>query len=130
VKIRDTGFSLSVKTAPVGQVKFVVTKNHNFKILCKGTPALKPAKTARLTVTFTKPGQYGYTSTVAGDVRRGLKGTFRLTGAAKPLVPGDIKAGKSVFTAHCSVCHVLKATPPSASPGTSGAHHRRGRRLG
>jgi mono/diheme cytochrome c family protein len=113
VKARDGGFSLSAKSSPVGKVRFVVKnvgkKNHNFRIAGKKTPVLKPGKTARLTVMFKKAGRYAYVSTVAGDVRRGLKGMFRLTGVVKPATPGNAKAGKTVFVANCSVCHVLKA---------------------
>jgi mono/diheme cytochrome c family protein len=112
VTARDGGFALSVKTAPLGTVRFVVrnagTRPHSFRIAGKKTPALARGKTARLTVAFKRAGKYPYVSTVAGDVRRGLKGTFRLT-APKPSTPGNAKAGRSVFVANCGSCHVLKA---------------------
>ena len=120
VKARDGGFVLSAKTSTVGPVRFVVKnvgkRNHNFKIAGKKTPVLKPGKTARLTVTFKQAGKYAYVSTVAGDVRRGLKGTFRLTGSAMA-TPGDAKAGKTVFIANCGVCHTLKAAKTHGTIG-------------
>jgi mono/diheme cytochrome c family protein len=105
----------------VGSVRFVVKnlgkRNHNFMIAGKKTPILKPGKTARLLVTFKKVGRYGYSSTVAGDARRGLKGTLRLTGPAKHATPGNAKVGKSVFVASCGTCHVLKAAKTTGTIG-------------
>ena len=77
---RDYGFKLSAKTAPAGKVTFVVTNtgkaDHSFQIAGKKTAAIKPGRTAKLVVTFTKAGPFAYTSTVAGDAARGMKGTF------------------------------------------------------
>jgi mono/diheme cytochrome c family protein len=121
VKARDTGFSLSAKAAPVGAVRFVVKnlgkRNHDFRIAGKKTPILKPGKTARLLVTFKKAGRYGYSSTVAGDMRRGLKGTLRLTAPAKPATPGNATLGKTLFVANCGTCHVLKAARTTGAIG-------------
>ena len=112
VTARDTGFTLSKKTAPLGAVRFVVknvgAKPHGFTIAGKRTPTLVKGKTARLNVTFTKIGKSPYSSTVKTDTARGFKGTFTLT---KPPATsaGNVAAGKTVFVANCGTCHVLKA---------------------
>ena len=75
VTARDYSFKLSAKTAPVGKVTFAVTntgkKDHSFQIAGKKTAVLKPGKSAKLVVTFTKAGPFTYTSTVAGDAGKG-----------------------------------------------------------
>ena len=113
VKAGDKGFVLTPKTAPAGAVTFVVKNTgklpHDFKITTKKTPVLKPGKTARLAVTFKKAGAFPYTSTVKGDIARGLKGSFKVTAAPKPAGPGNAAAGKSVFVANCGTCHTLAA---------------------
>ena len=76
---------------------------------------MRPGRTARLAVTFKKAGAFPYTSTVKGDIARGLKGTFKVTAAPKPAGPGNAAAGKSVFVANCGTCHTL------AAAGTHGA---------
>jgi mono/diheme cytochrome c family protein len=119
VTARDTGFTLSKKTAPVGQVRYVVTnrgsKPHGFQISGKKTATLAKGKTARLTVTFKKAGKFAYSSTVKADTARGFKGTFTLTAAS----PGNAAAGKSLFVANCGTCHVLKAASTRGSIGPS-----------
>jgi mono/diheme cytochrome c family protein len=122
VTARDNAFALSKKTAPVGKVTFVVKnagkKNHSFQIAGKKTAVIKPGKTARLVVTFTKAGPFAYTSTVAGDAKAGLKGTFKTTAAAAGGAAGNVAAGKVVFRdTGCGACHVFK---PSGTTGTVG----------
>jgi mono/diheme cytochrome c family protein len=82
VTVTDTGFRLSARTAPVGTVTFAVVNagktKHDFKIAGKKTPILPPGKGAKLVVSFTQAANYLYTSTVAGDAARGLKGIFSL----------------------------------------------------
>jgi cytochrome c553 len=108
VKARDTRFTLSAKSAPVGKVKFVVTnlgkRQHNFRIGGKKTPILKHGKSASIVVSFRKAGRYLYLSTVKGDALRGLRGTLKLTA---PDTPGNAKRGKVVFKANCGSCHTL-----------------------
>jgi uncharacterized cupredoxin-like copper-binding protein len=74
-------FKLSTKTlAKPGKVIFVVTNvgtlTHDFKIHGKKTALLRPGKTARLVVTFTKKGKYPYLCTVPGHAQAGMKGVF------------------------------------------------------
>ena len=45
---------------------------------------IKPGKSAKLVVTFTKAGPFAYTSTVAGDAKKGMKGMFTAKAAAPP----------------------------------------------
>ena len=119
VTARDYSFKLSAKTAPVGKVTFAVKntgkKDHSFSIAGKKTPVLKPGRSANLVVTFTKAGPFTYSSTVAGDAAKGMKGTFTAKAAA-PLT--DVAAGKAIFAANaCGGCHILKA---AGSTGTIG----------
>jgi mono/diheme cytochrome c family protein len=119
VTARDYSFKLSAKTAPVGKVTFAVKntgkKNHSFQIAGKKTPVLKPGKSAKLVVTFTKAGPFAYTSTVAGDAAKGMKGTFT-TKAAAPAV--NLSAGKAIFAANaCAGCHTLKAAGATGTIG-------------
>jgi mono/diheme cytochrome c family protein len=121
VTIRDTGFSLSKKTAPVGAVVFAVKNagklSHSFAIDSRKTPVLKPGRSATLRVSFKKRGAFPYRSTVTGQTK--LKGTVTITAPPKPAFPGDPVAGKTVFTSTggCNSCHTLKA---AAAVGTIG----------
>ena len=121
VTIRDTGFVLSKKTAPMGTVVFSVSNvgklSHSFAISTKKTPVLKPGKSAKLTVAFKKAGSFAYHSTVAGQTK--LKGTFKVTAPPKPAVPGNPVAGKTVFTSDggCGACHTLKEAGASGTIG-------------
>ncbi len=80
VTASDYAFKLSTKTAAVGKVTFSVKNSgkhdHSFQIAGKKTAVLKPGKSAKLAVTFSKAGSFTYTSTVAGDANKGMKGTF------------------------------------------------------
>ena len=80
VTAKDYSFSLSTKTAAVGKVAFSVKnsgkKDHNFQVNGKKTSAIKPGKTAKLTVSFRKKGKYAYLCTVPGHAQAGMKGTF------------------------------------------------------
>jgi uncharacterized cupredoxin-like copper-binding protein len=74
---------VSAKTVKRGSVTFVVTnrgaKPHDFKIAGKRTPNLAPGTSARLTVTFAKPGNYLFFCTVPGHAVAGMKGALRVT---------------------------------------------------
>ena len=81
VKGGEFFFRLSTKSiAKPGKVTFVF-KNighvpHNIKINRKSTPTIRPGKTARLVVTFSKKGKYAYLCTVPGHAAAGMKGVF------------------------------------------------------
>jgi cytochrome c5 len=84
-------------------------KDHNFQINGKKTSVLKPGKSAKLTVTFGKAGSYSYSSTVADDAKKGMKGTF----TAK-----DVSAGKKVYgSTGCGACHTFKAAGTTGKVG-------------
>jgi mono/diheme cytochrome c family protein len=120
VTITDSAIKLSKKTAPAGTVNFTVKNagkaKHNFKIGAKKTPVLAPGKSAKLTVNFTKAGNVSYTSTVAGDAKKGLKGVFIVKAA--PSTGGNVAAGKTVFVSTgCGACHVFKAANGTGTIG-------------
>ena len=119
VTARDYSFKLSTKSAAVGKVTFSVKNtgkhDHNFQIAGKKTSVLKPGKSAKLAVTFSKAGSFSYSSTVSGDSKKGMKGTFTVK-AAPP--PGGNAAGKQVFvTTGCGACHTLKAAGTTGTIG-------------
>jgi uncharacterized cupredoxin-like copper-binding protein len=81
VKGGEFFFRLSTKSVSrPGKVTFVF-KNighvlHDFSIRGRKTPLIQPGKTAKLVVSFTKKGKYGYLCTVPGHAQAGMKGTF------------------------------------------------------
>src|SRR6188472_3610419 len=116
VTAKDYSFSFSTKTAATGNVTFSVKnsgkKDHNFQVNGKKTSAIKPGKTAKLTISFGKPDSYTYSSTVDGDAGKGMKGTF--TAKAN----GDVTAGKKVFVSTgCGACHRMKAAGTTGTLG-------------
>ena len=88
VTAKDSKFTLSKRSAPVGKVIFAVTNkgklSHDFKIAGKKTPLLSPGKSATLRVTFSKKGRYPYLSTVSGQASHGMKGVFSVAAAVAP----------------------------------------------
>src|SRR5262245_16363462 len=87
VTITDKAIKLSKKTATAGDVVTFAVKNsgkarHNFAIAGKHTPTPAHNKQAKLAVTFSKAGDFKYSSTVKGDAARGLSGIFALKAAA------------------------------------------------
>ena len=82
VKASEFKFVLSTKTARHGVVIFKVTNKghtaHDFKIVGKKTPMLKPGKSATLKVTL-KKGSYKYICTVPGHAAASMRGTFKAT---------------------------------------------------
>jgi plastocyanin len=88
VTARDSGFTLSRRSAPIGTVIFAVTNkgkiSHDFKIAGKKTPLLSPGRSATLRVTFSKKGRYPYRSTVSGQASAGMKGVFSVAAAVVP----------------------------------------------
>ena len=116
VTAKEYSFSLSTKSAATGTVTFSVKNggkhDHNFQINGKKTSAVKPGKSAKLTVSFNKPGSFTYQSTIDGDAKKGMKGTF----TAK--ADGDVNNGKKIFVSTgCGACHRMKA---AGSTGTLG----------
>ncbi len=112
VTITDSAIKLSKKSANAGDFTFAVKNTgkakHDFKIGSKKTPVLAPGKSAKLKVTLSKAGNVNYSSTVAGDAKKGLKGVF--TVKAAPASGANAAAGKVVFvTTGCGACHTLKA---------------------
>lgn len=75
-------FTLSTKTVPKGSVTFKVTNKgsitHDFTINGKKTPNLAPGKSATLTVTFKKAGNYPYKCGVPGHAAAGMKGVLKV----------------------------------------------------
>jgi uncharacterized cupredoxin-like copper-binding protein len=74
-------FRLSRKTLPrPGRVTFFVMNGgrlaHDFRIRGNKTVLIRPGRTARLTVTFSKRGRYPYVCTVPGHSAAGMKGVF------------------------------------------------------
>jgi uncharacterized cupredoxin-like copper-binding protein len=76
-------FKLSTKSVKHGKVTFKVSNKgsvqHDFKINGKKTPLISPGKSATLTVSFKKKGNYGYMCTVPGHAAAGMKGTLKVT---------------------------------------------------
>ena len=120
VTLRDNGIALSIKTAPVGKVRFSVRNTgkrvHNFKIASRTTGTIAPRKTKILTVTFARKGKYGYLSTAKGDSARGFKGTFNVSATASSSA-GNTRAGRATFVANCGTCHALKAANTNGAVG-------------
>jgi uncharacterized cupredoxin-like copper-binding protein len=78
---KEFSFRLSKKSiSKPGTVTFSFhnagTMKHNFDIAGKKTPLISPGKTARLTVTFHKKGQFSYKCTVPGHAQAGMRGVF------------------------------------------------------
>ena len=81
VSASEFKFVLSKTTIPAGStvVFTVVNKgkiDHDFRIGGKKTPTIKPGKSVKLTVTFTKKGQSAYICTLPGHSGAGMKGNF------------------------------------------------------
>jgi plastocyanin len=79
----EYSFTLTPKTVRRGTVTFVVVnlgqRSHDFKIAGRRTPMIAPGATAKLSVTFAKPGSYAYYCTVAGHAVAGMKGVLKVT---------------------------------------------------
>jgi DNA-binding beta-propeller fold protein YncE/plastocyanin len=86
VQVREWEFTLSPESAPAGPVVFSVANTgdepHDFSIGGKTTGRLQGHQSATLTVTFSEPGTYAYTSAL-DDLDRDMYGYFKVTGAAQ-----------------------------------------------
>jgi uncharacterized cupredoxin-like copper-binding protein len=73
-------FTLSRKSGLHGtfifRFKNVGNLPHDFKIVGRKTPLLRPGRSATLTVRIARPGRYPYLCTVPGHAAAGMKGVF------------------------------------------------------
>lgn len=83
VKMFNSSYHLSAKTAPRGVVIFKVTNGaifgHDFSINGQTTKVLKKGQSTTLRVTFLKPGHYVYKDTMDHHVNWGDVGGFTIT---------------------------------------------------
>jgi len=82
VKASEFKYVFSRRSAPTGTVIFTVINKgkitHDFKINGKKTVKLAPGKTQRLTVKFTRKGQYAFLCTIFGHAGAGMKGKYAI----------------------------------------------------
>lgn len=81
VRGKEFSFRLATRsTRRPGKVTFnfrnAGTIRHDFKINGKRTPLIGPGRTAKLVVTFKKPGKYRFICTVPGHAAAGMRGVF------------------------------------------------------
>jgi len=85
VNASEFKYKFSKLRAPIGTVIFTVVNkgkiSHDFKIAGKKTPTLSPGKSAKLTVKFTKKGQYAFLCTLLGHAGAGMRGKFAIATA-------------------------------------------------
>jgi uncharacterized cupredoxin-like copper-binding protein len=115
VTVSDSSVKLSKTTATVGTVAYTVkdtgSKAYTFAINSKKTPTVKPGKSAKLTVPFSKAGTFTWTVAEVGTSKK-------RTGKFQVKNPGDPANGKKLFVnTGCGSCHTLKA---AGTKGTSG----------
>jgi uncharacterized cupredoxin-like copper-binding protein len=91
VNAKEWKFVLSKKKVPVGRVIFTVKNTgkiaHNFVIDKKKTKLLAPGQSTKLTVAFSKKGQFAYECSVPGHAKLGMKGKLAVGVAAAPPPP-------------------------------------------
>jgi uncharacterized cupredoxin-like copper-binding protein len=108
VKASEFKYAFSRKSVPTGTVVFTVINkgkiSHDFKIGGKKTKTLLPGKTAKLTVKFTKKGQYAFLCTLFGHAKAGMKGKYAV--ATKPVATTTTKTTTPTTT----------TTPPPTGP--------------
>jgi len=81
VRGKEFSFNLSARSVRgPGKVTFtfrnVGAVRHDFKINGKRTSLIGPGKTAKLVVTFKRPGKYRFICTVPGHAAAGMRGVF------------------------------------------------------
>jgi uncharacterized cupredoxin-like copper-binding protein len=80
VGMTEFHFDLSTQSVQTGAVTFDATNDggipHNLRIDGMQTPNVAPGASAKLTVTFTKPGRYPYLCTLPGHAEAGMKGVL------------------------------------------------------
>jgi uncharacterized cupredoxin-like copper-binding protein len=108
VKASEFKYVFSRRSVPTGTVIFTVVNkgkiSHDFKINGKKTKSLLPGKTAKLTVKFTKKGQYAFLCTLLGHAKAGMKGKYAV--ATKPVATTTTKTTTPTTT----------TTPPPTGP--------------
>ena len=108
VKASEFKYVFSKKSVPTGTVIFTVINkgkiSHDFKIGGKKTKTLLPGKAAKLTVKFTKKGQYAFLCTIFGHAKAGMKGKYAV--ATKPVATTTTKTTTPPTT----------TTPPPTGP--------------
>ena len=108
VKASEFKYVFSRRSVPTGTVIFTVINrgkiSHDFKIGGKKTKSLAPGKTAKLTVKFTKKGQYAFLCTLFGHAKAGMKGKYAV--ATKPVATTTTKTTTPTTT----------TTPPPTGP--------------
>jgi cytochrome c2 len=115
VTISDSSVKLSRTNAPTGTVAYTVKdtgkKSYTFAINSKKSPVVKPGKSAKLSVAFSKAGKFTWTVAEQGTSKK-RTGSFTITN------PGDPANGKKLFgSTGCGQCHTMKA---AGTKGTSG----------
>ncbi len=115
VTISDGSVKFSSTSALVGSVAYTVKntgKNaYTFGINSKKTGTVKPGKSVKLTVSFSKAGKFTWTVTQTSSSKK-RTGTFTINN------PGNPTNGKKLFTSTgCGSCHTLKA---AGTKGTRG----------
>ena len=112
VKASEFKYVFSRKSVPTGTVIFTVVNkgkiSHDFKIGGKKTKTLLPGKTAKLTVKFTKKGQYAFLCTLFGHAKAGMKGKYAV--ATKPVATTTQKTTTTTTTT---------APPPTGPVGSA-----------
>ncbi len=109
VKASEFKYVFSRRSVPTGTVIFTVINkgkiSHDFKIAGKKTKSLLPGKSAKLTVKFTKKGQYAFLCTLVGHAKAGMKGKYAV--ATKPVATTTTKTTTPPTTT---------TTPPPTGP--------------
>ena len=79
-------FTVSKQIVLVGTIAFHVVNrgkvSHDFAIAGHTTPVLAPGHSATLTVVFSKPGNYTFSSSLSGQASKGMKGIVTVTKSA------------------------------------------------
>ena len=108
VKASEFKYVFSRRSVPTGTVVFTVINkgkiSHDFKIGGKKTKSLLPGKSQKLTVKFTKKGQYAFLCTLFGHAKAGMKGKYAV--ATKPVATTTVKTTTTTTT----------TTPPPTGP--------------
>jgi len=117
VTVSDSSIKFSKTTATVGTVAYTVKdsgkKSYTFAINSKKTPTIKPGKSAKLSVGFSKAGKFTWTVAEVGTSKK-RTGSFQIKN------PGDPANGKKLFVSSgCGSCHTLKAAGTNGTSGTN-----------
>jgi uncharacterized cupredoxin-like copper-binding protein len=109
---KEFSFKLSAKSVKTGTVIFTVKNEghleHDFAIAGKKTPLIAPGKSASLTVTFKRKGQFKYSCTVPGHAAAGMEGVLPVAVSLKsttttPTTPTTTTSASTTTTANPGV---------------------------